>query len=97
MEARDPGRGSRAFPCDIWCPKGRSAAPQPLIVFSHSSGGDRRQSVLRYACHHESLDRFRIFTIRYLVSTRVHEEPIHAGGTGQPIVSRIVEYGDAFA
>jgi dienelactone hydrolase len=51
VQLQDKARGNREFPCEIWYPaasEGRDA-PQlngrwPLVVFSHSSGGNRRQS-----------------------------------------------------
>jgi len=48
VEARDPSR-DRVFPCEIWYPEGVSG-PCPLIAFSHSSGGSRKQS--SFLCTH---------------------------------------------
>lgn len=61
-QARDPARG-RVFPCEIWYPAGTGAAdapdgsdpppraaPHPLIVFSHYSGGHRRSAT--FLCTH---------------------------------------------
>lgn len=42
IEARDRARG-RLFPCEIWHPA-PSPRPHPLIVYSHSSGGNRRSA-----------------------------------------------------
>jgi len=50
VEAADAAR-NRLFPCVIWQPDGINArAPFPLIVFSHSSGGDRRSAT--FLCSH---------------------------------------------
>jgi dienelactone hydrolase len=50
IEAADAAR-NRLFPCDIWLPDGsKSRALFPLIVLSHSSGGDRRSAT--FLCSH---------------------------------------------
>jgi dienelactone hydrolase len=50
IEAADAAR-NRLFPCDIWLPDGsNSRALFPLIVFSHSSGGDRKSAT--FLCSH---------------------------------------------
>ena len=44
IQATDQARG-RVFPCDIWHPsevEGLQLAARPLIVYSHSGGGNRR-------------------------------------------------------
>ena len=51
IQAHDKVR-DRMFPCEIWSPEGRRT--YPLIIFSHSSGGGRRQSTFlcdHLACH----------------------------------------------
>jgi predicted dienelactone hydrolase len=45
LEAHDAAR-NRTFPCEIW----RPPEAGPVIVFSHSSGGGRRQST--FLCSH---------------------------------------------
>jgi predicted dienelactone hydrolase len=50
VEAADAAR-NRLFPCDIWLPDGSNAAvPLPLIVLSHSSGGNRKSATV--LCSH---------------------------------------------
>lgn len=50
VEAADAVR-NRLFPCDIWLPEdNNSRALFPLVLFSHSSGGDRRSAT--YLCSH---------------------------------------------
>lgn len=51
IHAHDAARG-RLFPCEIWYPEAARSGPSPLIVFSHSSGGGRRQST--FLCTHLS-------------------------------------------
>jgi predicted dienelactone hydrolase len=48
IEAFDATR-NRTFPCEIWSPEAMPG-PRPLVVFSHSSGGGRRQST--FLCTH---------------------------------------------
>jgi len=48
IHARDPLR-DRVFPCEIWYPEGQPGL-QPLILFSHASGGSRTQST--FLCTH---------------------------------------------
>ena len=47
IEASDPARG-RLFPCDLWLPERQGE--HPLIVFSHSSAGNRRSA--SFLCTH---------------------------------------------
>ncbi|GAC1658462.1 MAG: hypothetical protein NVS9B15_20210 [Acidobacteriaceae bacterium] len=47
-DAQDAQRG-RTFCCDVWAPDDEHG-PFPLIVFSHSTGGGRRQST--FLCEH---------------------------------------------
>jgi predicted dienelactone hydrolase len=44
VQLADSARGNRVFPCEIWYPETSPEKTWPLIVFSHSSGGNRRQS-----------------------------------------------------
>ena len=43
MHASDSVRGRR-FPVEIWAPAGRAAIKSPLVVYAHSSGGNRRSA-----------------------------------------------------
>jgi predicted dienelactone hydrolase len=81
IEARDAVR-DRVFPCEIWYPAaGQDAAPEireaavqpgawPLIVFSHSSGGGRRQST--FLCTH-------LASHGYVVASMDHSEKLVPG------------------
>jgi dienelactone hydrolase len=51
IQAFDKAR-DRTFPCEIWHPKPAETGTYPLILFSHSSGGGRRQST--FLCDHLS-------------------------------------------
>jgi predicted dienelactone hydrolase len=64
MEAFDPSR-HRLFPCEIWQPGAPAQGPHPLVVFSHSSGGNRRQST--FLCTH-------LASHGYLVAAMDHSE-----------------------
>ena len=77
VEALDTAR-NRRFPCEIWYPaatphagedRDASALPgrYPLIVFSHSSGGNRRQAA--FLCTHLS-------SHGYIVAAMDHSETI---------------------
>ena len=65
FEAYDEARG-RLFPCHVWYPEG-AARPSPLIVFSHSSGGDRTSTT--YLCRHLS-------SHGYVVAAMDHSERV---------------------
>jgi dienelactone hydrolase len=68
-EAADASR-NRLFPCVIWQPDGINArAPFPLIVFSHSSGGDRRSA--SFLCSH-------LASHGYVVAAMDHSELVAA-------------------
>jgi predicted dienelactone hydrolase len=56
----------REFPVEVWYPE-EQAAPHPLIVFSHSSGGRRRQS--SFLCTHLS-------SHGYVVAAMDHSEAV---------------------
>jgi len=51
IQTLDKARG-RTFPCEIWYPEREPAGTYPLVLFSHSSGGGRRQST--FLCTHLS-------------------------------------------
>ncbi len=51
IQAFDKAR-DRTFPCEIWYPEIAQTGTYPLILFSHSSGGGRRQST--FLCTHLS-------------------------------------------
>ena len=69
VEAADAAR-NRLFPCVIWRPDGINArAPFPLIVFSHSSGGDRRSA--SFLCSH-------LASHGYVVAAMDHSELVAA-------------------
>jgi dienelactone hydrolase len=61
-QARD-----RVFPCDIWSPVSPRVETYPLVLFSHSSGGGRRQST--FLCTHLS-------SHGYVVAAVDHSETI---------------------
>jgi dienelactone hydrolase len=65
VHAHDAQR-DRVFPCEIWQPEGE-AAEFPLILFSHSSGGGRKQSAL--LCEHLS-------SHGYVVAAMDHSEVV---------------------
>jgi len=44
IDLTDSKRGDRQFPCEVWFPESTERGRYPLVVFSHSSGGNRRQS-----------------------------------------------------
>lgn len=68
-EAADPAR-NRLFPCDIWLPDGSSArGPFPLVVISHSSGGNRRSAT--FLCSH-------LASHGYVVAAMDHSELVAA-------------------
>jgi dienelactone hydrolase len=48
--AIDRDREDRTLPFEVWYPEGFSAQRHPLVLFSHASGGQRRQS--SYLCAH---------------------------------------------
>ena len=69
VEAADAAR-NRLFPCVIWQPDGINArGPFPLIVFSHSSGGDRRSA--SFLCSH-------LASYGYVVAAMDHSELVAA-------------------
>jgi predicted dienelactone hydrolase len=81
IQLADTVRG-RLFPCEIWYPadaETRDAAAQPgiwpLIVFSHSSGGGRRQST--FLCTHLS-------SHGYVVAALDHSEAVAADLARKP-------------
>ena len=65
IQARDSAR-DRLFPCEIWYPAAEGGA-RPLIVFSHSSGGRRRQS--SFLCTH-------LASHGYVVAAMDHSEVV---------------------
>jgi predicted dienelactone hydrolase len=65
MEARDTAR-NRSFPCEVWRPE-NAAGESPVIVFSHSSGGGRRQST--FLCTH-------LASHGYVVAAMDHSEVV---------------------
>ena len=66
IQARDSKR-DRIFPCEIWYPAAKGT--YPLIIFSHSSGGGRRQST--FLCTHLS-------SHGYVVAALDHSEVVAA-------------------
>jgi dienelactone hydrolase len=69
IEAADTAR-NRLFPCDIWLPDGsNSRALFPLIVLSHSSGGDRKSAT--FLCSH-------LASHGYAVAAMDHSERVAA-------------------
>ena len=48
--AIDENRDDRELPFEVWYPEGRGATRGPLVLYSHSSGGHRRQS--SFLCAH---------------------------------------------
>jgi len=69
VEAADAAR-NRLFPCDIWLPDDSdSRALFPLVVFSHSSGGDRKSAT--FLCAH-------LASHGYVVAAMDHSERVAA-------------------
>ena len=69
LEAADAAR-SRLFPCEIWSPEATSSQVSlPLIVFSHSSGGNRRSAA--FLCSH-------LASHGYVVAAMDHSEMVAA-------------------
>jgi predicted dienelactone hydrolase len=68
IEALDRARNF-LFPCEIWHPEGVQSKSCPLVVFSHSSGGGRRQST--FLCAHLS-------SHGYVVAALDHSELVAA-------------------
>src|SRR5205807_2170516 len=66
IQALDPARGRR-FPTMIWSPTGVASADQPLVVFSHSSGGNRRSAT--FLCSH-------LASHGYVVAAMDHSEVV---------------------
>jgi len=66
IQAFDRDR-NREFPCQLWYPVPGPGGPRPLILFSHSSGGGRRQST--FLCTHLS-------SHGYVVAAMDHSEAI---------------------
>ena len=66
IQAFDQTR-DRNFPCEIWSPIEEHPGTYPLIVFSHSSGGGRRQST--FLCNHLS-------SHGYVVAALDHSEAV---------------------
>lgn len=89
VSAPDPAR-DRVFPCEIWSPAPVSdpgtAGPYPLIVFAHSSGGNRRSAA--YLCSH-------LASHGYVVAAMDHSEMVapelsaQAGETAAQRAARI--------
>lgn len=44
------GKRGRRFPIDVWYPQGSHAGRNPLVLFSHLAGGNRRSS--SFLCNH---------------------------------------------
>ena len=69
LEAADAAR-NRLFPCEIWSPEATSSQVSlPLIVFSHSSGGNRRSAT--FLCSH-------LASHGYVVAAMDHSEMVAA-------------------
>ncbi len=66
IQALDTERG-REFPVEIWYPSNGTAGACPLVLFSHSSGGGRRQST--FLCNHLS-------SHGYVVAAMDHSEAV---------------------
>jgi predicted dienelactone hydrolase len=69
VEVADAAR-SRLFPCEIWRPDATSSqVPLPLVIFSHSSGGNRRSAT--FLCSH-------LASHGYVVASMDHSEIVAA-------------------
>jgi Platelet-activating factor acetylhydrolase, isoform II len=62
-------RGGRRFPIDIWAPD-QAGEARPLVIFSHSSGGNRRSST--FLCEH-------LASHGYVVAALDHSEVVAPG------------------
>lgn len=65
---------SRSFPCEIWCPD-TSSGGHPLVVYSHSSGGNR--CAASYLCAHLSSHGYIVAALDHseVVAEALHPKP----------------------
>ena len=68
VEARmtDTSRDGRVLPIDVWFPE-KTRDKRPLLAFSHTSGGDRRQA--SYLCRHLASHGYVVATVDHTDNT----------------------------